>query len=157
MTRAELREVLARLSPDARARVSATTMAALHEATAFHVAPRRSWAPYASKWEADYAQRLEVLRLVGEIVSAEYEPHALVATGGTKYTPDFLVTFPDGRREYHEVKGHTRSRDAVRMRECVAGSAYPVHVMSKRDGAWRVVRTYHPRVEVEVTRANPED
>lgn len=143
MTRAEVRELLARLSPDARQRVSAATIAAVH-AEADKAQLRVSYAPYASKWEREYAERLAVLTLVGEVTAWNYEPCTLTALGGTRYTPDFGVRFPDGREEFHEVKGYLRSRDAVRMRECRAVSPLPIVVMTKRNGVWVEVRRYAP-------------
>lgn len=140
MTRAEARDLLARLSPDTRARVSAATIAAVHEVATRRVS-RQTWAQYDSKWEMEMAYRLEVLQLVGEVTAWEHHPAPLIALGGTKYTPDFLVTRADGQ-QYVEVKGYARSRDLVRMREAAAVSTLPIVVMSKRKGVWCEVRRY---------------
>ncbi len=133
------REALSRLAPDTAAQLEREGMPAAP------TSKLRPWAPYASKWEAEYAHRLAMLHASGAITGWAYETETLRAKGGTKYTPDFWVSFPDGREEYHEVKGHLRSRDAVRMRECAAVSPLPVLVVSKRRGAWAVVRTYPGR------------
>lgn len=144
MTRAELRDVLARLSPETRARVSATTLNALLDRTPVRRIARDTYAPYANKWEHEYARYLDVLGVVGEVTGWQYEPDTLVALGGTKYTPDFRVTYPDGATVYVEVKGHLRSRDAVRMREAAAVSPYPIVVLTKRGGCWTELRRYAP-------------
>lgn len=108
-------------------------------------APRqpKPWAPYASKWEMQYAAHLELQKIVGQIQDWQYEPDTLVCAGGTKYTPDFRVTYPDGAHEYREVKGLWRKQDRVRMREAAAVSPYAIALVSKRDGAWttRIVST----------------
>ena len=154
MTRAEIRDMLAKLSPATRARVSATTLAALLAPPA-NAPQSRQVAPYASKWEKEYSDRLRTLQLVGDVILFDYEPITLLAHGGTRYTPDFLVRFADGREEYHEVKGYLRPRDAVRMRECAAVSRLPILVFSKRKGAWTEVRRYLPQSSQPLTQPDP--
>lgn len=96
----------------------------------------KPWAPYRSKWESAYAAHLDVLQLLGHIVSWQYECETLVCAGGTKYTPDFRVKFTDEREEYHEVKGYFRPQDKVRVREALAVSLLPVVLVSRKGGAW---------------------
>lgn len=102
----------------------------------------KPWAPYASKWEAAYAAHLDLLvRMsvhpqLGSVVSWAYEPDTLVCAGGTKYTPDFRVTFPGRREEYHEVKGFFRPQDRVRVREALAVSTLPIVLVSRKRGQW---------------------
>ena len=75
---------------------------------------------FRSRWEANYARWLEVLRSAGKIRSWEHEPETFwfdgIRRGTCSYLPDFRVTRPDGSVEYHEVKGQmtARSRTAIK-------------------------------------------
>jgi hypothetical protein len=70
--------------------------------------------PYAgitwrSAAEAERARKLEFRRRAGEILAWEKAPRFDLVINGKKcgwYTPDFLVTRPDGTRYLLEVKGH---------------------------------------------------
>lgn len=69
---------------------------------------------YDSKAEAAYAQRLDWLKLAGEIQSWEAQPHYILhdSNGGklTTFIPDFLVTSLDGSQYLADCKGMTDSR-----------------------------------------------
>lgn len=61
-----------------------------------------------SAWEANYARYLNTLVAAGTVTRWEYEPHRFLFSSGSppySYMPDFRVTLPDGRHEWHEVKG----------------------------------------------------
>jgi hypothetical protein len=64
---------------------------------------------WRSSWEANYARYLNWLTAQHQITQWEYEPQRFVFSGETRgpisYTPDFRVTYPDGRVAFHEVKG----------------------------------------------------
>lgn len=70
---------------------------------------------YDSKMEAQFAEYLDKNLKDGTIVKLERQPHYVVldageTDNGTKYskviyTPDFLVTYPNGMQEVIEVKG----------------------------------------------------
>jgi hypothetical protein len=74
---------------------------------------------FRSRWEANYARFLNLLKSQGKIVGWRYEARTFVfeaiKRGTRSYTPDFEVTFPGGRVEWHEVKGwlHQRGRTAI--------------------------------------------
>ncbi len=73
---------------------------------------------FRSSWEANYARYLNWLKSLGQIESWEYEPQTFtfpVKRGTVSYTPDFLVNYPDGAREYHEVKGYMDDKSRVRL------------------------------------------
>ena len=106
----------------------------------------KPWAPYASKWEMQYAAYLDLRKTVGQVKDWQYEPDTLVCAGGTKYTPDFRVTYPDDAREYHEVKGFWRTQDKVRMREAAVVSPLPIVLVSRRAGAWTLKTIYEALV-----------
>lgn len=76
-----------------------------------------------SRWEANYARYLNFIKEKGAIHKWEYEPDTFEFHGikrGTRfYTPDFKVYYPNGRIEYHEVKGwmNPKSKTAlIRMK-----------------------------------------
>lgn len=72
-----------------------------------------------SSWEANYARYLEWLRGQGIIACWEYEPKTFtfgrVKRGNREYTPDFRVEYPDGRVEWHEVKGFLSDSGRVKL------------------------------------------
>lgn len=73
-----------------------------------------------SKWESNYAHYLEWRRSKGEILKWEHEPETFwfkgVKRGVVSYLPDFRVTFPCGRVEYHEVKGWMDSKSVTKIK-----------------------------------------
>lgn len=74
---------------------------------------------FRSRWEANYARWLELLRASNKLRAWEHEPETFwfegIKRGTLSYLPDFRVTRADGSIEYHEVKGWmtARSRTAL--------------------------------------------
>lgn len=72
-----------------------------------------------SSWELAYAVYLDAELESGKIVSWEYEPDTFwfekIKRGVRSYTPDFKVEYPDGRVEYHEVKGYLDSKSKTKL------------------------------------------
>ncbi|RJQ44385.1 MAG: DUF1064 domain-containing protein [Gaiellales bacterium] len=64
---------------------------------------------FRSTWEANYARYLVFLSKHGKVVEWQYEPEIFrfpnVKRNPISYTPDFKVTYADGRVEWVEVKG----------------------------------------------------
>lgn len=64
---------------------------------------------FRSSWEANYARILNFLMETGIVTTWEYEPVTFkfeaIKRGNRFYTPDFRVTFADGKQEFHEIKG----------------------------------------------------
>ena len=53
------------------------------------------------------------------VVSWDYEPKTFyfpVRRGNYQYTPDFFVSFVDGRVEWHEVKGWMDNNSKVKLK-----------------------------------------
>ncbi len=75
---------------------------------------------YRSRWEANYARYLELLRVNGNIASWEHEPETFwfenILRGCRSYLPDFRVTMPGGSVEYHEVKGWMDDRSKTKIK-----------------------------------------
>lgn len=75
---------------------------------------------FRSRWEANYARWLELLRTRGKIRSWEHEPKTFwfegIKRGVCSYLPDFEVTNPDGSTYLVEVKGWMtpRSKTAIK-------------------------------------------
>ena len=92
---------------------------------------------FRSKWEANYARWLEFQRAHGAITSWEHEPETFwfpVRRGNVSYLPDFRVRFPDGRVEYHEVKGWMDDRSRVKLARMA--KYHPQVVVRVLDGTW---------------------
>jgi hypothetical protein len=91
-----------------------------------------------NKTEQAYADRLEILRRAGEVLSFRFEAIKLRLAKNTFYTPDFLVVTPS-QIEFHEVKGFWQ--DDARVKIKVAADQYPefafIAVQKSKDG-WKV-------------------
>ena len=75
---------------------------------------------FRSAWEANYARYLNWMMARREINSWGYEVEtfefAKIKRGSRFYTPDFKVFFPDGRFEFHEIKGYMDSKSATKLK-----------------------------------------
>ncbi len=63
---------------------------------------------YDSKKEAAYAKELDWRKKAGEITEVERQVKISCDVNGKhvcNYFMDFRITLPDGRKEFHEVKG----------------------------------------------------
>lgn len=91
-----------------------------------------------SSWEANYARYLTWRVGRGELLSWEYEPKTFVfetiKRGTRSYTPDFLLTFADGRQEWHEVKGWMDPKSATRLKRMAR--YFPSEVVRVIDKHW---------------------
>ena len=91
-----------------------------------------------SRWEVNYAHYLELLLTAGEISAWDYEPDTFwfdrIKRGTTNYTPDFKVTYPDGRVEYHEIKGWMDPRSLTKLKRMRIH--HPEITMVLRDAKW---------------------
>lgn len=81
--------------------------------------------PFDSAWEAEYARHLDLQKIAGTIKAYWYHPSTFHLPGKVKYTPDFLVQYPDGlerRLQYVELKGWSKNRrDGVTRYKIAAG------------------------------------
>lgn len=84
--------------------------------------------------ETDYGKHLNDRKLLGEVVSWDFNAVRFHLGGGAWYKPDFLVVMKEGYVELHETKGYWR--EAARVRIKVAASRYPAFrfVAVKRQG-----------------------
>lgn len=107
--------------------------------------PLLSGPKYRSKTEAIYADRLRSMQATGAIVAYDYEAITLTLdhTGrGMRYTPDFVVTLPDGTIEFHEVKGigydtGHRSKGVVKFRAARGRfTQFRFRLMLYDNGSW---------------------
>ena len=100
----------------------------------------RPYAPYRSKWEADYAKHLDALVAARIVAVWRYEPERLEIGVGAVYTPDFSVLVAGADRvEYHEVKGYRREAAIVRIK--AAALRYPEFrfvLVTKLHGEWKL-------------------
>lgn len=88
-----------------------------------------------NKTELAYARNLLMRLKAGEIVRFEFEPFNLRLADGTYYRPDFVLQYPDGRLEIHEVKGFFRERDKVRTKVAAEiHNWFKFYVVKRADG-----------------------
>ena len=104
---------------------------------------RSAIAPYKSKAEVEYAERLEYRKLSGQIRFWRYEPFSLVLADGVRYRPDFELVHNDGTIEIVEVKGAFVREDA-RIKFKVAVDKYVEFkwtlAQRKKGGIWETTR-----------------
>lgn len=75
---------------------------------------------FRSRWEANFARILNLLKARDEVVSWYYEPVPIPYLNGHYYFPDFLVLYPDGSCSWIEVKGYWPSGDRNIPRKLVS-------------------------------------
>lgn len=95
--------------------------------------------PYRSQLEADYAQRLELQRIAGEVLAWTHEGIRLALGGGAWYKPDFLIVGADCELTIAETKGEfAREASLVRIKVAAARFSYLRFVMVRRskEGEW---------------------
>ena len=88
---------------------------------------------YRSRWEANYARYLEMLKNLGQIKSWLHEPTTFwfekIMRGTRSYLPDFLVVGADDSEIYHEVKGWMDSKSLTKLKR---------------------MKIYHPNVQIKL-------
>lgn len=73
--------------------------------------------------EARYAEKLELLKIAGEILWYKFEPANLRLADKCFYKIDFLVLTKDRSLQVHEVKGHWTDDALVKIK--VAAETFP--------------------------------
>lgn len=74
---------------------------------------------YDSQMEAKYAEQLDWRIQAGEIQEVKRQHKLTLDVNGhhiANYYVDFRVTFPDGREEFHEVKGFPTSEFLIKFK-----------------------------------------
>lgn len=75
---------------------------------------------FRSRWEANYARYLQLLKDNGKIADWEHEAKVFwfegIKRGCVSFLPDFEVKNTDGTVEYHEVKGWMDDRSKTKIR-----------------------------------------
>ena len=70
---------------------------------------------FRSRWEANYARYLEILKNDGHILDWQYEPHRFVfprnRSGVRSYAPDFKIIYDADYYEWMELKGWRKDKD----------------------------------------------
>ncbi len=92
--------------------------------------------PFRSKWEANFAGKLELELRAGLIKAYWYEPFSLWLPGKVRYKPDFLIQYPHGLErslEIIEVKGYSRNLRDGMTRLKIAAALFPCFT-------WRLMR-----------------
>lgn len=88
---------------------------------------------FRSRWEANWARYLNLLKETGSIIEWEFEPVTFefegIKRGAMFYTPDFRITLPGGATKFQEVKGYMDQRSATKLKR---------------------MKKYHPAVVVEL-------
>lgn len=105
---------------------------------------------FKNSLEESYAKYLEERKQNGEIVEWFYEMVHLQLDGGCVsrgqvYTPDFVVTLPNGDVEYHETKGFFFDRDKVRTKQAAARYLNNrFYIVTRKRKQWHFELITHP-------------
>ena len=107
-------------------------------------ARRRHTPGQMNTYERAYAEQvLEPQKIAGEITAYWFERFTLKLADDCRYTPDFLIQFPEGTLEFREVKGHWEDDALVKIK--VAAEMWPIftfvaiHRIPKKDGGgWKI-------------------
>ena len=94
-----------------------------------------------NKLEARYSRLLDLERAAGRIVDWHYEAVKFRLARLCFLTPDFLVIYPDGRREMHDVKGFMEDDALVKIK--VAAQLYQDFrfvAVTRRKSEWKYQR-----------------
>lgn len=105
-----------------------------------------------NKTEATYSDHLQALQQSGKIIWWAYEAITLKLAHDTRWTPDFIIQYPDGEVVLHEVKGSKFVfQEASKVRVKVTQTLFPFRVFvvlprtQKMGGGW------------DITEINPND
>lgn len=100
------------------------------------IAGRRIY--FRSRWEFNYGLYLEFIRKNALISAWEHEPETFwfdkIKRGCRSYLPDFKVTLPNGKIEFHEVKGWMDDRSKTKIKRMA--KYHPSIVLRIIDGSW---------------------
>jgi hypothetical protein len=92
-----------------------------------------------NKWEAAFAERLEMFRLEGSIIDWKYESIRFRLAANTTYTPDFFLITKDAI-EFIEIKGQRHSTGMAKFK--IAAEMYPWAVwkmVEKTKLGWKTI------------------
>ncbi len=75
---------------------------------------------YRSKWEANYARYLQLVKEHNQIKDWAHEPKTFwfegIKRGVTSFKIDFQVILLSGKEEWHEVKGYMDAKSALKIK-----------------------------------------
>jgi len=117
---------------------------------------------FASKWEEQYRNMLELKYRACEILAYEYESITFRLAPKTTYTPDFMVVLPDGKVQIHEVKGFAREDAIIKFKVAAQQNPWFEFIMvkkSKNEGWVEMLhfnRTYPNTEIISVTDHHPQ-
>jgi len=117
---------------------------------------------FASKWEEQYRNMLELKYRACEILAYEYESITFRLAPKTTYTPDFLVVLPNGKIQIHEVKGFAREDAIVKFKVAAQQNPWFEFIMVKKSKTEGWVEMLHfnstyPQIEIiSVTDHHPQ-
>ena len=117
---------------------------------------------FASKWEEQYRNMLELKYRACEILAYEYESITFRLAPKTTYTPDFMVVLPDGKVQIHEVKGFAREDAIIKFKVAAQQNPWFEFIMvkkSKNEGWVEMLhfnRTYPQTEIISVTDHHPQ-
>ena len=117
---------------------------------------------FASKWEEQYRNMLELKYRACEILAYEYESITFRLAPKTTYTPDFLVVLPNGKIQIHEVKGFAREDAIIKFKVAAQQNPWFEFIMVKKSKTEGWVEMLHfnityPQTEIiSVTDHHPQ-
>lgn len=136
--------------PDKRAAITKKCLTTKHEKGTFaNARPHTTWKCgwreiggkrkyFRSRWEANYARYLQMLKDQKQITEWEHEAKVFwfegIKRGCVSFLPDFQITELSGTLVYHEVKGWMDDRSKTKIRRM--GIYFPEVSLTIIDAAW---------------------
>lgn len=98
---------------------------------------------FDSKWEETFCSELVLRKHAGLIKGYWYHPFSMWLPGQVRYSPDFMIQYPDGlekRVEIVEIKGWSRNLRDGMTRLKIAAAIFPCFtwklVKKQKGGGW---------------------
>ena len=93
-----------------------------------------------NKTEAEYAEYLKRLEMVGDIAWFKFEGIKLRLADNTFLSPDFIIMLPNGEIQIKEVKGYMMDDASVKNKVCASIYPFRFFIVRKRakknGGGW---------------------
>ncbi len=100
--------------------------------------------PVMNGLERKYADRLDAMQATGLIAHYWFQGFTLLLAADCRFTPDFVVQFPDGSLEIHETKGFFRDDAKVKLKVCARQFPFPIKLVTHTKATGFVITEIAP-------------
>lgn len=105
-----------------------------------------------SRWEANYARYLNILKENGDIKDWKYEQDTFIfdeiKRGTRSYTPDFKIINNDSIIEYHEIKGYMDDKSRIKLKRMEKYYPNIKVIVIDGDAYYKLAKTIKPMIQL---------